>query len=59
MTRDSTLDQEQVTLSIDTYDFKVMYGATNVTHVASHFLAFENATWCLVLTDRAWSTMRQ
>ena len=59
MTRDSTLDQQQVSFSIDTYDFKILYGAANVTHVAGHFLALEYSARRLVLTNGARRTMRQ
>ena len=59
MTRDSALDQKKVPLSIYTYDLEILRSAPNVTHMAGHLLALEDAAWRLVLSDRTRGTMRQ
>ncbi len=51
--RDRTLDEYQVSLTVDTHDFQVLCGTFFCAHVPRHFLAFEHATRGLVLTNRS------
>jgi hypothetical protein len=57
MTWDSAFDQQQVTFCVNPHNFKVLRSATNVTHMAGHLLAFEDAAGSLVLTNRTWNAM--
>jgi hypothetical protein len=44
MPGNSSPDQEQVSVSIDTHHDEILCRATYIAHVAGHFLAFENPT---------------
>jgi len=57
-TWNSTLDQQQLTLSVNACDFEVLYSACNVTQVTGHALTRENTTWILRHTDGTWHVMR-
>jgi hypothetical protein len=47
-----TLDQQQITLGIDTHDFQGLHGYALGAHVPGHLLALENTAWCLALANR-------
>ena len=57
--RYSTLNQQQVALSVNTYYVQALNGYALITQVASHFLAFEHFARSLVLTDRTRNAVRQ
>tara|TARA_R100000541_G_scaffold2469_1_gene8882 strand:- start:601 stop:1263 length:663 start_codon:yes stop_codon:yes gene_type:complete len=47
-----TLDQQQITLGIDTHDFQGLHGYALGAHVPGHLLALENTAWSLALANR-------
>ena len=59
MARDGALDQEEIAIDINTYDFKILYGAANVTHVTRHLLALKDPARRPILTDGTRRAMRQ
>ncbi|CTP99870.1 conserved hypothetical protein [Klebsiella variicola] len=58
-TRDSTFNQQQVALSVNTYYVQALNGYTLITQLTCHFLAFEHFARSLVLTDRTRNAVRQ
>ena len=46
------LDQQQITLGIDTHDFQGLHGYALCAHVPGHLLALENTAWSLALANR-------
>jgi hypothetical protein len=46
------LDQQKITLSIDTHDFQGLHGYALGAHVPGHLLALENTAWRLALANR-------
>ncbi len=58
-TRNTTLNQQQVALSVNAYYVKALNGYALITHLTCHFLAFEHFARSLVLTDRTRNAVRQ
>ena len=56
--RDRALYEQKTAFSVGTDDFEVLLGALTITHVTSHLLVLENATWILTVTRRTMRTVR-